>query len=169
MELTVSFSRHSRPGTDKTSDWRSATGREFEFMIMAAAIANFLEEVLSDEMGRDVGTKTYLCRRLSLKTNASSHATTRDTTLMRMKNRGMIHSSKNSSMRYKRQIGRMRDNIPIPAEREKATLEKRRQGVKKFTFMVFSCCKQCKKKIRDRRQKHTLCVVLSRILRRVRK
>ena len=63
----------------------------------------------------------------------------------------------------------MRDNVPIPAEREKATLEKRRQGVKKFTFMVFSCWKQCKKKIKDGRQKHTLCVVLSRILRRVRK
>ena len=101
MELTVSFSRHSSPGTDKTSDWRSATGREFEFMIMAAAIANFLEEVLSNEMGRDVRTETYLCRRLSLKTKASSHATTKDTTLMRMKKRGMIHSSKNSSTRDK--------------------------------------------------------------------
>ena len=40
----------------------------------------------------------------------------------------------------------MRANIPIPAEREKATLEKRRQGVKKFTFKAFSCWKQCKKK-----------------------
>jgi hypothetical protein len=63
-----------------------------------------------------------------------------------------------------------RANIPIPAEREKATLEKRRQGVKKFTFKAFSCWKQCnKKKIRDGRQRHTLCVVLSRIPHRVRK
>jgi hypothetical protein len=45
----------------------------------------------------------------------------------------------------------MSANIPIPAEREKATLEKRRQGVKKFTLMAFSCWKQRKKKIRDRR------------------
>jgi hypothetical protein len=63
----------------------------------------------------------------------------------------------------------MRANISIPAEREKATLEKRRQGVKKFTFMVFSCWKQRKKKIRDGRQRQTLCVVLSRIPRRVRR
>jgi len=63
----------------------------------------------------------------------------------------------------------MGDNIPIPAEREKATLEKRRQGVKKFTFMALSCWKQRKEKIRDVRQRHTLCVVLSRIPRRVRR
>jgi hypothetical protein len=101
MELIVSSRCHSSPATETTSDWRSATGREFEFMIMAAAIAKFLEEVFSDEMGRNVGTETYLCGRFSLKTKASSHATTKDTPLMRMKNRGMIHSSQNSSMRDK--------------------------------------------------------------------
>jgi hypothetical protein len=68
-------------------------------MIMAAAIAKFLEEGFSDEIGRNVGTETYVCARLSPKTKASSHATTKDTPLMRMKNRGMIHSSLNSSTR----------------------------------------------------------------------
>jgi hypothetical protein len=101
MELIVSSRPHSSPGTETTRDWRSATGREFEFMIMAAAIAKFLEEVFSDGMERNVETETYLCGRLSLKTKASSHATTNDTPLMRMKNKGMIHSSQNSSMRDK--------------------------------------------------------------------
>jgi hypothetical protein len=69
-------------------------------MIMAAAIANFLEEVFSNEMGRSVTrTETYFCWGLSLKTKASSHPTTKDTALMRMKNSGIIHSSQNLSMR----------------------------------------------------------------------
>jgi hypothetical protein len=42
MASMVSFFPHSSPGTVSASDWRSATGREFEFIIMAAAIAKFL-------------------------------------------------------------------------------------------------------------------------------
>jgi hypothetical protein len=114
MESIVSSWPLSSPGTEITSDWRSATGREFEFMIMAAAIAKFLEEVFSDEMGRNVETETYLCGRLSLKTKASSHATTKDTPLMRMKNRGMIHSSQNSSMRDKWQLVEWGLTFPYP-------------------------------------------------------
>ena len=53
MESIVSSRPHLSPGTETASDWRSATGREFEFMIMAAAIAKFLEEVFSDEMGKE--------------------------------------------------------------------------------------------------------------------
>jgi hypothetical protein len=51
MESTVSSLPHSRPGTETASDWRSATGRVFTFMIIEAPMAKFLEGVLSDGKG----------------------------------------------------------------------------------------------------------------------
>jgi len=95
---------HLKPGTVAARDCKRATGREFEFMNVAAAIAKFL------------------CEGLRRKRFPSSQATPNEVPVTSKKKMGMIHSSFNFS-----------------GERKNATLEKRRQGVKKLTLRTFSC------------------------------
>jgi len=70
-------------------------------MIMAAAMAKLLEEILINYAGENGENVAYLCEGFSLNRKPRNLATTKDTPLTRIKNRGMIHSSRNLSVKGK--------------------------------------------------------------------
>ena len=81
----------------------------------------------------------YLCDRRSLNNHPRNHDTAMERSVTTMKKIGMIHSSLSLSY-FDGEVDYRRHSTNIPGDKEKATLENKRQGVKRETLSLLSCC-----------------------------